>query len=104
MMSNSGLRSAVLRCHSPLARRSDETSAATQPSKIDTPGGASWLTRCQPVPRRSALPDGLAALVIGLGASRALAAAPTGEVLSETAGPFPGDGSNGPNVLDDAGI
>lgn len=27
-----------------------------------------------------------------------------GEVPTETAGPYPGDGSNGPNVLDDAGI
>lgn len=29
---------------------------------------------------------------------------PLTEVESETGGPFPGDGSNGPNVLDDAGI
>jgi protocatechuate 3,4-dioxygenase beta subunit len=28
----------------------------------------------------------------------------TSEVPSETAGPYPGDGSNGPNVLDDSGI
>lgn len=27
-----------------------------------------------------------------------------GTIPSETAGPFPGDGSNGPNVLDDAGV
>lgn len=27
-----------------------------------------------------------------------------GEIPEETAGPYPGDGSNGPNVLDDAGI
>lgn len=27
-----------------------------------------------------------------------------GTIPSETAGPYPGDGSNGPNVLDDAGI
>jgi protocatechuate 3,4-dioxygenase beta subunit len=33
-----------------------------------------------------------------------MAATPTGEVLTETAGPYPGDGSNGPDVLDDSGI
>lgn len=32
------------------------------------------------------------------------AAVATGEIPDETAGPFPGDGSNGPNVLDDSGI
>ena len=31
-------------------------------------------------------------------------AAPVQEVPGETAGPFPGDGTNGPNVLDDSGI
>ena len=31
-------------------------------------------------------------------------ATPVAEVPDETAGPFPGDGSNGPNVLDDSGI
>lgn len=36
--------------------------------------------------------------------SAAAATTPTAEVPSETAGPYPGDGSNGPNVLDDAGI
>lgn len=33
-----------------------------------------------------------------------LAKVPSAEVPSETAGPYPGDGSNGPNVLDDSGI
>jgi protocatechuate 3,4-dioxygenase beta subunit len=32
------------------------------------------------------------------------AASATGEIPEETAGPYPGDGSNGPNVLDDSGI
>ncbi|MDQ7904974.1 intradiol ring-cleavage dioxygenase [Phytohabitans sp. ZYX-F-186] len=32
------------------------------------------------------------------------AAGTTGEIPDETAGPYPGDGSNGPNVLDDSGI
>ncbi len=37
----------------------------------------------------------------GGGGGEAVAA---GTIPSETAGPFPGDGSNGPNVLDDAGV
>jgi protocatechuate 3,4-dioxygenase beta subunit len=28
----------------------------------------------------------------------------TGQIPEETAGPYPADGSNGPNVLDDAGV
>jgi protocatechuate 3,4-dioxygenase beta subunit len=47
---------------------------------------------------------GAAAILTTLGASRALAATPTAEVPGETAGPYPGDGSNGPDVLDDSGI
>lgn len=48
---------------------------------------------------------GAAAVLAGLGLARtAGAATPTGEVPDETAGPYPGDGSNGPDVLDDAGI
>src|SRR6185503_9822632 len=47
---------------------------------------------------------GAAAILSALGASRAPAATPTGEVPTETAGPYPGDGSNGPDVLDDSGI
>lgn len=34
----------------------------------------------------------------------AAASAPLGEVPDETGGPYPGDGSNGVNVLDDSGI
>src|SRR4051812_31954259 len=45
-----------------------------------------------------------AAILSTLGASNALAPTPTGEVPDETAGPFPGDGSNGADVLDDSGI
>jgi protocatechuate 3,4-dioxygenase beta subunit len=45
-----------------------------------------------------------AAILASLGVSNALAGRPTGEVPDETAGPFPGDGSNGPDVLDDSGI
>lgn len=42
--------------------------------------------------------------VVGLAACGSPAAAATGEIPDETAGPFPGDGSNGPNVLTDSGI
>jgi protocatechuate 3,4-dioxygenase beta subunit len=37
-------------------------------------------------------------------ASATTTTATTGEIPDETAGPYPGDGSNGPNVLDDSGI
>jgi protocatechuate 3,4-dioxygenase beta subunit len=47
---------------------------------------------------------GAAAILATLGSTRALAATPAAEVPTETAGPYPGDGSNGPDVLDDAGI
>jgi protocatechuate 3,4-dioxygenase beta subunit len=48
---------------------------------------------------------GAAAILASLGASsRALASTPTAEVPTETAGPYPGDGSNGPDVLDESGI
>lgn len=47
---------------------------------------------------------GAGAILASLGASNVLAATPTGEVPDETAGPYPGDGSNGPDVLDDSGI
>ncbi len=47
---------------------------------------------------------GTAAVLSTLGVSGALAAKPTAEVPDETAGPYPGDGSNGPDILDDAGI
>jgi protocatechuate 3,4-dioxygenase beta subunit len=45
-----------------------------------------------------------AAILATLGASTALAATPSGEVPDETAGPFPGDGSNGVDVLGESGI
>ena len=47
---------------------------------------------------------GAAALLTTLGAPAAFGKTPTAEVPTETAGPYPGDGSNGPDVLDDAGI
>src|SRR5215213_3961497 len=47
---------------------------------------------------------GAAAILGTASASCASAATATGEVPGETAGPYPGDGSNGPDVLDDSGI
>jgi protocatechuate 3,4-dioxygenase beta subunit len=47
---------------------------------------------------------GAAAILSTLGVASAQAKTPTGAVPSETAGPYPGDGSNGPDVLDDSGI
>jgi protocatechuate 3,4-dioxygenase beta subunit len=47
---------------------------------------------------------GAAAILTTFGPAQAFAAKPTAEVPDETAGPFPGDGSNGPDVLDDSGI
>jgi protocatechuate 3,4-dioxygenase beta subunit len=37
-------------------------------------------------------------------AASSSAAAASGEIPDETAGPYPGDGSNGPNVLEESGI
>jgi protocatechuate 3,4-dioxygenase beta subunit len=45
---------------------------------------------------------GAAALLAACGATAG--SADLAEVPDETAGPYPGDGSNGPNVLDDSGI
>lgn len=47
---------------------------------------------------------GAAAILSTFGAAPARAATPSGVVPTETAGPYPGDGSNGPDVLDDTGI
>ena len=47
---------------------------------------------------------GAAAILTSLGTGTAFGATPTAAVPTETAGPYPGDGSNGPDVLDDSGI
>ena len=55
---------------------------------------------------------GLGAAVVGLAAcgssasssSGTAASTSAGEIPDETAGPYPGDGSNGPNVLNESGI
>jgi protocatechuate 3,4-dioxygenase beta subunit len=47
---------------------------------------------------------GATAILSTLGPAQAFGARPTAVVPDETAGPYPGDGSNGPDVLDDSGI
>src|SRR3712207_526995 len=55
---------------------------------------------------------GLGAATLGLAAcdtepsppSPTTSAAASGEIPGETAGPYPGDGSNGPDVLEESGI
>ncbi len=47
---------------------------------------------------------GATALLAALGAPAALARTPAGVVPTETAGPYPGDGSNGPDALEASGI
>jgi protocatechuate 3,4-dioxygenase beta subunit len=52
---------------------------------------------------------GLGAVTVGLaacspGVSSGSAATTAGEIPEETAGPYPGDGSNGPDVLEQSGI
>ena len=67
-----------------------------------------------PISRRQALRAfGLGAAALGLaacsggsstGTSTAAATAASAEIPDETAGPFPGDGSNGPDVLEQSGV
>ena len=47
---------------------------------------------------------GLAACSTGTSAATSAQTTSTGEIPEETAGPFPGDGSNGPDVLEQSGI
>src|SRR4051794_5528059 len=47
---------------------------------------------------------GAATVLTAFGVPQALARTPTAVVPTETAGPYPGDGSNGVDVLDDSGI
>jgi protocatechuate 3,4-dioxygenase beta subunit len=48
--------------------------------------------------------DGTGSSGAGSGAATTAASGELTEVPEETGGPYPGDGSNGPNVLDDSGI
>jgi protocatechuate 3,4-dioxygenase beta subunit len=66
-------------------------------------GAAALLAACggSTTSGRDAAPDGTAA---GSTTAAASESGDLGEVPEETGGPYPGDGSNGPNVLDDSGI
>ena len=50
-------------------------------------------------PARPADATGRPAVAAATGGDRVASRSPTGEIPEETAGPYPGDGSNGPNVL-----
>jgi protocatechuate 3,4-dioxygenase beta subunit len=70
---------------------SDDTSSASSPTSSSTPSGApSGGPGGTP-------PDG------GMGGDSSVGVA-DGEIPEETAGPYPGDGSNGPDVLSESGV
>lgn len=69
--------------------------------------GAALLAAC--TPRGSVAPSSAAASPAATPSATATAggaatALPSGETPEETAGPFPGDGSNGPDVLEGSGV
>lgn len=73
--------------------------------------GAVALAACSPLATSAATPSASAtAATTGTPTSTptasasASAALPAGEIPDETAGPYPGDGSNGPDVLEQSGI
>jgi len=74
-----GASGAVLAACAPMASNTASTSAAT------------------PMPTITSTPSSSAT-------SAAIAAVPAAEIPDETAGPYPGDGSNGPDALADSGI
>ncbi len=71
------------------------TLAACAPSAS---GAATTAATATPTatPTASATPSAIA--------TSAAAALPSGEIPDETAGPYPGDGSNGPDILEQSGI
>lgn len=75
--------------------------------------GAVALAACSAVADASASPSATSAAATATptptasataSASAETAALPAGEIPDETAGPYPGDGSNGPDVLEQSGI
>ena len=68
--------------------------------------GALVLAACAPTATESTTTGdtGAAADDPGTGASSGSSATADGEIPDETAGPYPGDGSNGPDVLEESGI
>lgn len=75
----------------------DRRRALTLPGGLGVAGALAACSTSSPTTAGSAAASGSASSTAGSGA--ALVEAP-----DETAGPFPGDGSNGQNVLDDSGI
>ena len=63
------------------------------------PGASSSTTSSRSIGTASS-----SSTVSGSSSSTGAASKPQAEVPDETGGPYPGDGSNGPNVLDDSGI
>ena len=72
-------------------------------------GGAAVLVACgsstkSTAASTSSASSGSTTTTAAAAASTASSAAPTSAIPEETAGPFPGDGSNGPNVLTQDGV
>jgi len=74
-----------------LAACTPAATVTTGPTATATP---SSIPTASATPRASATPT----------ATSAAAALPAGEIPDETAGPYPGDGSNGPDILEQSGI
>lgn len=66
--------------------------------------GASATATATPTAVPSATPAATASATPTASAASAAAALPAGEIPDETAGPYPGDGSNGVDVLEQSGI
>ncbi|MEV8273102.1 intradiol ring-cleavage dioxygenase [Microbacterium sp. NPDC077184] len=73
--------------------------------------GAVALAACSPLATSTATPSASTTPASGgtptptaSASASASAALPAGEIPDETAGPYPGDGSNGPDVLEQSGI
>lgn len=64
--------------------------------------GTTASTTAAPTATPSATPT--ASATPATSATNAAAALPSGEIPDETAGPYPGDGSNGPDILEQSGI
>jgi protocatechuate 3,4-dioxygenase beta subunit len=66
--------------------------------------GAVVLAACAPSQSSTSSTSDPAATTGTGGSSGSTATTAAGEIPDETAGPYPGDGSNGPDVLEDSGI
>jgi protocatechuate 3,4-dioxygenase beta subunit len=67
-------------------------------------GVAGALAACGQSTSGSTVPPSTSSASSSASAAASSASGPVDEVPDETAGPYPGDGSNGPNSLDDSGI